>query len=51
MIITAILNMIVDPIFIYVFNWRIVETVYAKLLFSFITSIIIFYWIIIKKDA
>lgn len=51
MIITAILNIIIDPIFIYVFNWGIAGAAYATLFSAFIASVIIFYWLMIKKDT
>ncbi|MDR0900237.1 MAG: MATE family efflux transporter [Methanobrevibacter sp.] len=51
MIITAVLNIIIDPIFIYVFNLGIAGAAYATLLSSFISSAIIFYWLVIKKDT
>jgi len=51
MIITAILNIILDPIFIYVFNLGLAGAAYATLISSFLSAIIIFYWLIVKKDT
>ncbi|WP_331456218.1 MATE family efflux transporter [Methanobrevibacter arboriphilus] len=49
MVITAVLNIIIDPIFIYILNLGLAGAAYATLLSSFISSFIIFYWLIIKK--
>ena len=51
MIITAVLNIVIDPIFIYILNLGLAGAAYATLLSSFISSFIIFYWLIIKKDT
>ena len=51
MVITAVLNIIIDPIFIYILNLGLAGAAYATLLSSFISSFIIFYWLIIKKDT
>lgn len=51
MIITAVLNVVLDPIFIYVLNLGLAGAAYATLLSSLISVIIIFYWLLIKKDT
>ncbi len=51
MIITAVLNIILDPIFIYVLNLGLAGAAYATLISSLISVIIIFYWILVKKDT
>lgn len=51
MVITAVLNIILDPIFIYVLDLGISGAAYATLISSTISSIIIFYWLVIKKDT
>jgi MATE family, multidrug efflux pump len=51
MIITAILNIILDPIFIYILKLGLAGAAYATLISSSISVIIIFYWLIIKKDT
>lgn len=45
MAITAILNMIIDPIFIYIFNMGIVGAAWATVLSSLISCIVMGYWI------
>lgn len=45
----AILNMILDPIFIYVFDWGIAGAGIATILSLGIVSCIILYWF--KKDT
>ena len=51
MIITAILNIILDPIFIYILNLGLRGAAYATILSSLIAVIIIFYWLLVKKDT
>ncbi len=47
----AIINMILDPIFIYLFNWGVAGAAVATGLGPFISLLIMFYWIFIKKDT
>ena len=49
--ITAIINIIIDPIFIYVLNWGLRGAAWATVLSSLIAGAVIFYWILIKKDT
>jgi len=51
MIITAVLNIILDPIFIYVLDFGLRGAAYATLLSSLVAVMIIFYWLLIKKDT
>lgn len=47
----AIINMILDPIFIYTFNWGISGAAWATALGPFISLLLMFYWIFFKKDT
>ena len=49
--IAAIINMILDPILIYVLNLGIKGAAWATALGPFISLLIMFYWIFIKKDT
>ena len=51
MAITAILNIVIDPIFIYVFHMGIVGAAWATVLSSLISCIVMGYWIWVKKDT
>ena len=47
----AIINMILDPIFIYTFNMGITGAAWATALGPFISLLLMFYWIFVKKDT
>ncbi|WP_295596532.1 MATE family efflux transporter [uncultured Methanobrevibacter sp.] len=47
----AIINMILDPIFIYILNMGIAGAAWATALGPFISLLLMFYWIFIKKDT
>jgi len=47
----AIINMILDPIFIYTFNLGIAGAAWATALGPFISLLLMFYWIFVKKDT
>lgn len=49
--ITAIINIVLDPIFIYTFNMGIGGAAWATILSSLISCIVIAYWIWVKKDT
>lgn len=51
MVITAVLNMVLDPIFIYTFNMGIAGAAWATTLASFIGLLLLIYWMFIKKDT
>lgn len=48
---TSILNVILDPIFIYYFGWGIAGAAWATILSSSISCVIMIYWMIIKRDT
>ena len=51
MILSAILNIILDPIFIYWLNLGVKGAAIATLISAFIINIFLFYWLYIKKDT
>jgi putative MATE family efflux protein len=51
MIISAIINIILDPIFIYILKLGLSGAAIATLISSSISTIIIFYWLLVKKDT
>ena len=51
MVFTAVLNIILDPIFIYVLDLGLRGAAYATLISSSLAVVVIFYWLIIKKDT
>lgn len=51
MIATALLNIVLDPIFIYIFGWGVAGAAWASILSSGISALIMSYWIWIKKDT
>ena len=51
MVLSAILNIILDPIFIYYLNLGIKGAAIATLISSFFVILILFYWFYIKKDT
>ncbi len=48
--VTAVVNMVLDPLFIYVFNMGIAGAAWATVLSSILSCVIMGYWIWIKKD-
>ena len=50
-VLAAIFNMILDPIFIYTLNMGIAGAAWATALGPFISLLLMFYWIFIKKDT
>ena len=50
-VLSAILNIILDPIFIYYLNLGIKGSAIATLISSFFVILILFYWFYIKKDT
>ncbi|MDY9922760.1 MATE family efflux transporter [Methanobacterium sp.] len=48
---TAVLNIILDPIFIYYFGWGVSGAAMATVISSMISSALIFYWLLIKRDT
>ena len=49
--IAAIINMILDPIFIYTLNMGIKGAAWATAIGPFISLLLMFYWIFVKKDT
>ena len=47
----AIINMVLDPIFIYTFNMGIAGAAWATALGPFISLLLMFYWIFVKRDT
>ncbi|MBI4813474.1 MAG: MATE family efflux transporter, partial [Methanobacterium sp.] len=48
---TSILNIILDPIFIYYFGWGVSGAAWATVLSSTIACIFMIYWLLIKRDT
>ena len=46
---TAILNIVLDPIFIYHFGWGVSGAAWATVISATISSALILYWLILKK--
>ena len=51
MIFGAFLNIILDPFFIYTFELGVAGAAYATVLSMFITSLILIYWLFLRKDT
>ena len=50
-IVTVILNVILDPLFIYTFCWGPAGAAIATIVSAAIAAVVILYWILIKKDT
>ncbi|MDO8870789.1 MAG: MATE family efflux transporter [Methanobacteriaceae archaeon] len=48
---TAILNIIIDPIFIYYFGWGVSGAAWATVLSSGLSCIFMIYWLLLKRDT
>jgi putative MATE family efflux protein len=51
MLATAILNIVLDPIFIYYFGWGVSGAAIATLISASISAAIILYWLMLKRDT
>ena len=51
LMITAVINMILDPIFIYVLNWGVGGAAFATVLAGALSLIPMIYWMFIKRDS
>lgn len=51
LVVNAMLNIIMDPIFIYCFNWGIKGAAIATVLSTLANLIIMLYWYLIKRDT
>jgi len=47
----AILNIVIDPIFIYTFGYGVTGAAYATILSMFLSSLILIYWLFFRKDT
>ncbi len=48
---TAVLNIVLDPIFIYYFGWGVAGAAWATVLSSGIASGLMVYWLLLKRDT
>lgn len=48
---TGILNMIIDPIFIYTLRWGVEGAAITTILSALVATILLVYWLFIKKDT
>jgi len=48
---TAILNVVLDPIFIYYFGWGVSGAAAATVISAIISSALILYWLLLKRDT
>ncbi len=51
MLATAILNIVLDPIFIYYFGWGVSGAAIATLISASISAALILYWLMLKRDT
>ena len=51
LVFNAILNMVLDPIFIYYFNWGVKGAAIATVLSTLVNLLMMLYWYLIKRDA
>ena len=51
MAITAIFNIILDPIFIYILNMGIIGAAWATVFSGFLSCLVLLYWMHVKKDT
>ncbi len=51
MLATAVLNIILDPIFIYYFGWGVAGAAIATVISAIISSALILYWLLLKRDT
>ena len=51
MIITAVLNIVLDPIFMLYLNMGVIGNAIATVISAFIATFVIFYWLFIKSDT
>ncbi len=50
-VVSVILNAILDPICIYILGWGSAGAAIATILSSICSAIVILYWILVKKDT
>lgn len=51
MAITAVLNIVLDPIFIYMFDWGIAGAGWATIVSALVSCIVMAYWMWVKRDT
>lgn len=51
MVLGAVINIVLDPIFIYTFGLGVAGAAWATILSLFITSLLLFNWLFLKKDS
>ena len=51
LVLSSVLNIILDPIFMYVLNWGVFGAGVATVVSAFLGLLLILYWIFIKKDT
>jgi len=51
MVLGAVINIVLDPIFIYTFALGVAGAAWATILSLFITSLLLFNWLFLKKDS
>lgn len=51
MVLGALINIVLDPIFIYTFGLGVAGAAWATILSLFITSLLLFNWLFLKKDS
>lgn len=50
LVLAAVINVVIDPIFIYTLGWGVGGAAFATVLAAMIASIPMFYWMFVKKD-
>jgi putative MATE family efflux protein len=51
MVLGGILNVILDPIFIYVFGWGVPGAAIASVVSMCVSAVLLFYWLFLKKNT
>ncbi|MEM0492613.1 MAG: MATE family efflux transporter [Candidatus Thermoplasmatota archaeon] len=51
MILGSLLNVILDPLFIYTFNLGVAGAAYATVLSMGVSALLLFYWLLLKQDT
>lgn len=51
LILTGIINIVIDPIFIYALNMGVIGAAIATILSALVATILMLYWILIKQDT
>lgn len=51
LVVNAILNIILDPIFIYCFNWGVKGAAIATVLSTLVNLLMMLYWYLVKRDT